>query len=129
MAAGLACSDAIHARCVENVVDAAREARPISRDRLGREAAQILLLHVKSVTAASLPQPLSALEAEGARIASVEEAMQGPLYSQPESWAGAGARWWLARTEPLSRSSGEPWYTPREARLRGELEVLLRAAL
>lgn len=122
---GGAASAALRARYVENVVDAVQEARQISRDKLGREAAQILLLHVNSITAATLALVLSALESEGARVVSVEEAMQDPLYSQPDAWAGPGARWWLARTEPLARPDGQPWYTDREARLRRELDDLL----
>lgn len=117
-------ADEIHHLYVDNVIDATREARQISRDKLGREVAQILLLHVNDVTASHLSEVLAALEREGARFVSLDEAMSDPLYAAPDAWAGRGSRWWLARTAPTERPDGSPWYTSREATLRDVIAVL-----
>lgn len=109
---------------VANVLDAAREARAISREKLEREAPQILLLHVNAITATHLPALLAGLEADGAQIVGVDEVMKDPLYAQPDAWAGRGSRWWFARTTPLERPDGEPWYVDREARIQAQVAEL-----
>ena len=47
--------------------------------------------------------------------------MTDPLYAQPDAWAGRGARWWLARTDPIARPDGTPWYSDREGTLGKQL--------
>ncbi len=109
------------AHYARNTAEAVAEARAISREKLGREAAQILLLHINDTTAAQLPSILAALEAEGIEVVRLDEAMTDPLYAQPDAWAGRGARWWLARTDPVARPDGSPWYSDREGTLGKQL--------
>ncbi len=108
---------------VANTADAVDEARRISREKLGREAAQVLLLHVNALTADALPAILDGLERDGLTVAPVEQVMADPLYSQPDAWAGRGARWWLARTDPITRPDGTAWYSDREANVTAALEA------
>lgn len=112
---------ALGAQYARNTSEAVAEARAISREKLGREAAQILLLHVNDTTAAQLPSILAALEAEGIEVIPLDAAMTDPLYAQPDAWAGRGARWWLARTDPTARPDGTPWYSDREGTLGKQL--------
>jgi len=107
-------------RYVQNTAEAVAEARAISREKLGREAAQIMLLHVNRVTAEQLPRILDDLAREGVVVVPLSEAMADPLYQQPDAWDGAGGRPWLARVEPLERPDGLPWYQDRQGAL-GEL--------
>ena len=102
--------------------DAVAEARAVSRDKLGREAAQVVLLHVNAVTAEALPAILAGLARDGMAVVPVAEAMADPLYAEPDAWAGPGGRWWLARTAPTERPDGAPWYRDREAEVVGALE-------
>jgi len=116
--------DALQQLYVDNVADALVEARAISREKLGREVPQILLLHVNDSTAQALPAILDGLERAGVQVVSVAEAMTDPLYAEPDAWAGRGSRWWLARTAPTQRPDGSPWYADRESALRAALDVL-----
>lgn len=114
---------ALAALLAENVVDAIAEARAISREKLGREAAQILLLHMNQVTAAALPQILDDLAQHGLRSAPIAEVLADPLYAEPDAWAGPGGRWWLAHTAPTERPDGSAWYSDREERVGQTLEA------
>ena len=91
---------------VENTASAVDEARSIAREKLGREAVQILLLHVNHTTAEQLPEILAGFAESGIEVVSLDEAMTDPLYQETDAWAGPGARWWLARTCSQSRTSG-----------------------
>lgn len=105
---------------VDNVAEAVAEARAISREKLGREAVQIMLLHINRVTAEELPRILDGLATEGIAVVPLAEAMADPLYHQTDAWAGSGGRWWLARAAPTERPDGSPWYQDRQSAL-GEL--------
>ena len=108
-------------RLVDNVADAVAEARAISREKLGREAPQILLLHMNALTAGRLPDLLARLMEDGLLAAPLAEVMADPLYAEADAWAGRGSRMWLARTAPVERPDGRPWYGDREGALSEEL--------
>ena len=76
---------------------------------------------MNDITADQLPSILAALETEGIEVVRLDEAMKDPLYAQPDAWAGPGARWWLARTDPVARPDGTPWYSNREGTLGKQL--------
>jgi peptidoglycan-N-acetylglucosamine deacetylase len=108
-------------RLVSHTAASLTEARQISREKLGREAPQILLFHVAQVTADHLPATLAALQDQGAVFVPLFEAMTDPLYTAPDAWAGPGSRGWLARTAPTERPDGTRWYGDRMDALEQEL--------
>jgi len=112
-------------RYVSNVAEAIAEARQISKEKLGREAPQILLIHLNHTNSEYLPQILTNIKKAGLRIVPLEKVITDPLYQLPDAWAGRGARWWFSRTVPLKRKNGKPWYRNREGNLRKELKQLL----
>lgn len=116
---------ALDAAFVANVRDALVEARAVSRDKLGREAVQIMLLHVNAVTARNLPAILDDIRAAGGQVVPVDVAMADPVFALPDAWAGVGARGWFARTDPTARPDGLPWYSDRETALQAQLTKLV----
>lgn len=113
---------ALQSMLVDEVADAIDEARHISRDKLGREAAQIVLMHVNALTADALPAILQRIARDGLVVTPIARVMDDPLYQQPDAWVGRGARLWLARTAPTARPDGSEWYSGREGAVQTTLD-------
>ncbi len=69
----------------------------LSRDLLGREPAQILLLHANALNAEYLDELAEMMQARGYRFISLESALQDPAYSLPDEYVGQSGLSWLQR--------------------------------
>ena len=84
----------------------------LGRDLLGREPAQVLLIHLNRLNADTLPERLRALQARGYRFVTLKEALIDPAYALPDAYVGKNGpswlhRWAVARGLP-SRLKEEP---------------------
>ena len=84
----------------------------LGRDLLGREPAQVLLIHLNRLNADTLPERLRALQARGYRFVTLAEALADPAYALPDEYVGKNGpswlhRWAVARGLP-SRLKEEP---------------------
>jgi len=81
---------------------------------VGRAIPQVLLVHAYALNADWLDEILTALENQGYRWISLEQALEDPVYDRAiDGWTGRGGITWLHRwaiTEDLDRSifKGEP---------------------
>lgn len=100
----------------------------LSRDTLGYEVKQTLLLHANELNADHLDPLLSILRRRGYRFISLDEALTDPAYRLPEAQSPRGVswlqRWRLAKGLPARREPIEPEFitalmresaTPRRA--------------
>ena len=86
----------------------------LSRDLLGREPAQVLLIHANALNADYLDELAEMMEARGYRFVSLEEALQDPAYRLPDEYTGESGlswlqRWWITQGNERRK---EP-YPPR----------------
>lgn len=80
----------------------------LSRRVLGREPAQVLLLHANELNAASLPALLDLLRRRGYRFVSLADALADPAYELPDRYVGPRGPSWLQRWAiTMGRDSGE----------------------
>jgi peptidoglycan/xylan/chitin deacetylase (PgdA/CDA1 family) len=68
-----------------------------SRELLGREPAQVLLVHANQINAVRLDQMLGKLERRGYRFVTLDEALRDPAYALKDGYAGPGGISWLHR--------------------------------
>jgi len=71
----------------------------VSRNLLGREPAQVLLIHANQLNSDHLGELLDAIAARGYRFVSLEEALADPAYSHPDDYVGAWGISWLHHWE------------------------------
>ena len=69
----------------------------LSQDLLGREPAQVLLIHANALNADYLDELAEMIEARGYRFISLERALQDPAYSLLDEYAGESGLSWLQR--------------------------------
>jgi peptidoglycan/xylan/chitin deacetylase (PgdA/CDA1 family) len=69
----------------------------LGRDLLGREPAQILLIHLNRLNADTLSERLAALRRRGYRFVSLTEALADPAYALRDDYVGANGPSWLHR--------------------------------
>ena len=74
-------------------------------ETLGREPAQILLIHANRLNADHMPQLLGVYRRRGYKIVSLEEALRDPAYRLPDEFAGEQGISWLHH---WSRTKGLP---------------------
>jgi hypothetical protein len=80
---------------------------------LGREPAQILLLHANRLNAEYLDDLIGIMRRRGYRFVSLEDAMRDPAYARPDTYTGPAGitwlhRWALAEGWTGSDFAGEP---------------------
>ncbi|HJK97551.1 MAG TPA: polysaccharide deacetylase family protein, partial [Polyangiaceae bacterium LLY-WYZ-14_1] len=85
---------------LDHVRAATRRYRTIARRRVGREVAQVLLLHANALVADHLGELLAALREQGARFVTLDEAMEDPVYAMPDTYVGPVGLSWLLRIGP-----------------------------
>lgn len=69
-----------------------------SRDLLGREIAQVWLLHANELNAEVLPELVAGVRARGYRVVTLEQALQDPAYARgAEGYDGPSGPSWLHR--------------------------------
>jgi len=91
---------------VDHVVAAARRYRTLGKRQFGRDIAQVLLLHANALAADYLGTLLEALETEGARFMSLDEALADPIYQLPDEYAGPIGLSFLYR---IGSNADEAW--------------------
>jgi peptidoglycan/xylan/chitin deacetylase (PgdA/CDA1 family) len=69
----------------------------LSRRLLGREPAQILLLHANQLNTDYLDELATLLRARGYTFATLDRAMRDPAYREPDRYAGRAGMSWLQR--------------------------------
>ena len=84
----------------------------ISKDLLGYEVPQVLLLHANALNADHLDRVVAMYRARGYRFVSLEDALKDPAYRLPEAVSRRGLswlhRWSLARGQPMKPEPPEP---------------------
>ncbi|HJR52511.1 MAG TPA: polysaccharide deacetylase family protein [Gemmatimonadota bacterium] len=83
-----------------------------SREVVGREVPQVLLLHANRLNADLLPPLLARIRARGYRFVELAEAMRDPVYTREDPYLGQGGPSWIERWGIAS--GGEPSRGPRE---------------
>lgn len=72
---------------------------------VGREIAQVLLIHASQLNADLMPELLAMFRRRGYAFVTLKEALKDPAYSLPESYVGRGGFSWIHR---WSRHNGMP---------------------
>jgi len=88
-----------------------------SRALVGREIAQVILLHANRLNAATTDELVGMLRDRGYRFVPIDEALEDPAYGLPDEFTGAGGitwihRWALTRGERGDFFAGEPEADP-----------------
>ena len=76
-----------------------------TREVVGRDIPQTLLIHASRLNADSMPALLAMMRRRGYRFVSLEDALKDPAYSLPDDYFGTGGFSWIHR---WSRTKGMP---------------------
>lgn len=68
-----------------------------SKEVVGREFPQILLLHANRLNADAMPELLAMMKRRGYRAVSLDEALTDPVYQSRDTYAGASGISWIHR--------------------------------
>lgn len=81
-----------------------------SIDVLGRDIAQILLLHVSKLNAEMMPDLIAMMRSRGYSFITLEEALKDTAYQLPDDYAGPGGFSWIHRWSKTKgmQPKGEP---------------------
>jgi peptidoglycan/xylan/chitin deacetylase (PgdA/CDA1 family) len=79
-------------------------AEKISRDLLGYELPQILLIHCSELNSVTLRDSIARMRKRGYSFVTLEEAMNDPAYQRPDTFTGPGGSW----LEHLGDAMGKP---------------------
>ena len=71
----------------------------VSRELLGREIAQTLLLHANALNADCFPRLAAMMKARGYRFVTLEAALRDPAYARPDTYVGEKGFSWLHHWE------------------------------
>jgi len=81
----------------------------LSRSLLGREPAQVLLLHANALNADWLDELAAMIAGRGYRAVTLDEALRDPAYALPDEYVGARGPSWLERwARTQGRDAGAP---------------------
>ena len=83
----------------------------LSEDVIGREVAQIMLLHANALNARYLPATVAMLRRRGYTFVSLEQALGDPAYQLPDRYVGAQGISWLHRWA-ITRGDAPPDHPP-----------------
>lgn len=115
LAAGdIARAEAVRGEYIPHLLAATANARAVAQEKLGREVAHVLLLHMNALSVELAGPLMDALAAEGARFVSLEEALKDPVYALPDAYVGPAGISWLYRIEPVVSAwtwEDETWTT------------------
>lgn len=84
-----------------------------SREVVGREIAQVLLLHDNRLVADHIDEILARIQARGYRFVPLAEALEDPAYRRGDPWTGEGGPSWIERW--AVEDGGQAREGPREA--------------
>jgi peptidoglycan/xylan/chitin deacetylase (PgdA/CDA1 family) len=79
-------------------------AEKISKDLLGYELPQILLIHCSELNSVTLRDSIARMRKRGYSFVTLEEAMNDPAYQRPDNFTGPGGSW----LEHLGDAMGKP---------------------
>ena len=79
-------------------------AEKISKDLLGYELPQILLIHCNELNSVTLRDSIARMRKRGYSFVTLEEAMNDPAYQRPDTFTGPGGSW----LEHLGEAVGKP---------------------
>jgi Polysaccharide deacetylase len=91
----------------------------VSQRVLGREIAQVLLVHANSLNADRFGAVAETLVRRGYRFISLAEALEDPAYRLPDEFVGAPSNSWFNHWEvtagrpPIPTPAPPPWVRPR----------------
>ena len=71
----------------------------VSRDLLGREMAQVLLLHANALNADYFPRLAEMMKTRRYRFVTLQAALRDPAYARPDTYVGRGGISWLHHWE------------------------------
>ena len=92
----------------------------LSDSILGREPAQVLLLHANGLNADCLPRLAAMIAGRGYRFISLDEALRDPVYRLPDRYIGPRGPSWLVRWAiTRGRQLAEPPQVPDWVRAAG----------
>ncbi|HJU86272.1 MAG TPA: polysaccharide deacetylase family protein, partial [Gemmatimonadota bacterium] len=109
---------------LDHVDDAFAYFEARSREVVGREVPQVLLLHANRLNADLLEQLLGRVRARGYRFVDLSEAMEDPVYAREDPYVGRGGPSWIERwgiaagAEPSPGPREHPWVAESYQRLR-----------
>jgi peptidoglycan/xylan/chitin deacetylase (PgdA/CDA1 family) len=95
----------------------------VSRGLLGREIAQVLLVHANALNADSFPRLAAVLKARGYRFVTLDEALRDEAFQRPDTYTGAWGISWLNHWEITEGRKRSPSPDP-PAWLTGAYEAL-----
>jgi peptidoglycan/xylan/chitin deacetylase (PgdA/CDA1 family) len=113
---------------VEHMVESLAAARSMALEKLGRDVAQITLLHVNRLAADHLPAVLAALREQGFRFVSLADALADPAYAAPDAYVGGCGCSWLARIAPPIDARALYPFGDMEEQLRARFEARVAQA-
>ena len=95
-----------------------------SKQLLGYEVRQILLIHANALNADALPELLGMMKRRGYSFISLGEALKDPAYALPDGYTGGGGiswlhRWAIALGGKAAVLPGEPLCPPWVMELAG----------
>lgn len=102
---------------VEHMVKTLATARQMAFAKVGRDVAQITLMHVNRLAADRLPAVLAALRSAGWAFVSLEQALADPVYALPDVYVGGCGCSWLARIHPALRPQDDYAFGDDEDRI------------
>ena len=97
---------------IDHIDDAFAYFEARSREVVGREVPQVLLLHANRLNADLLEPLLARIRARGYRFVGLAEAMEDPVYAREDPYTGRGGPSWIERWGIAA--GGEPSRGPRE---------------
>jgi peptidoglycan-N-acetylglucosamine deacetylase len=95
-----------------------------SREVVGREIPQVLLLHVNRLNADTMGEMVAMMQRRGYRIVSLRQALRDPAYRLADNYVGPGGFSWIHRwsitkgMKPRGEPEPEPWIAREFERLR-----------
>ena len=104
----------------------------LSRDLLGREVPQVLLLHVNALNADHFDELAETLRRRGYRFVTLDEALADSAYRLPDGYVGPRGpswlhRWGVAMGHPIRPEPREPALIAQLAEARGAADVRVPA--
>jgi peptidoglycan/xylan/chitin deacetylase (PgdA/CDA1 family) len=115
---------AIGDRYVLHMREALATAHAMAHDKAGHAVDQIALAHINQLNADHLGAVIEAAQADGWTWIGLDDALDDPIYAQPDEYAGRGGISWLARVPPAITGGGSYWFGEEEARLQRWVEAL-----
>jgi peptidoglycan/xylan/chitin deacetylase (PgdA/CDA1 family) len=91
----------------------------VSRRTIGREIAQVLLLHANSLNADRFGAVADAMVRRGYRFVTLAQALEDPAYRRPDDFVGAPSNSWFSHWEvtagrkPIPTPAPPAWIVPR----------------